>query len=98
MSRNCGLMKACAPLSAGAATLESKSIYLSSGPGQVPRVGGQLEEIHVDEGGPRVLLAPGHCCGCHQAGIVRPRRRRLLGGDPQPVGRLSQLHVRRCVP
>jgi hypothetical protein len=53
---------------------------LSGGPGQVPGVRGQLCQVHVDQCGSRVLLAPWHCAPQRQAGIVAPCLCRLFRG------------------
>jgi hypothetical protein len=53
---------------------------LSGGPGQIPGVCGQLGQVHVHQGGSRVLLTPRHCVPQRQAGIVAPCLCRLFCG------------------
>jgi pimeloyl-ACP methyl ester carboxylesterase len=53
---------------------------LSGGPGQVPGVCGQLCQVHVHQGGSRVLLAPRHRVPQRQAGILAPCLCRLFCG------------------
>jgi hypothetical protein len=70
---------------------------LSGGPRQVPGVCGQLSQVHVHQGGSRVLLAPRHCVPQRQAGIVAPCLCRLFRSAAQLTGRVGQLHVRGLV-
>jgi drug/metabolite transporter (DMT)-like permease len=72
-------------------------VELSGGPGQVPGVCGQLCQVHVHQGGARVLLAPRHRVPHRQAGIIAPCLCRLFCGAAQLTGRVGELHVRGLV-